>query len=313
MWVRYALKRCYSDNNNSFKTLLEEIKTNSTIDKKDPLMKLLFSKEGSSSTISKQCDEQKKPSSERGQLNIDSSRDHSFAIQKEIIENKLIQYKAHKDEQKSVPEEDEDAAFRQLYAERFTPIGSFEKMDSLVEQKIGDYFKNDEGNRKQKDSKILLNKNPFIDETEFHLNNMLKTQNCKPEWIKQHNKLDEVISNFKQRLAASYCERVKAYNKAANTSEHQSILNAETFEALKQNFNTEFTDINSRIRDYNLSLLQLSSSLSHHHKWKMNWDKLEADTIKELNIQTFSSDNTLDENKNDFKKGSKKPWYLKIF
>lgn len=315
MWFGYVLKRCYSENNNSFKTLLEEIKTNSTIEKNDPLMKLLFNKETSNSTLSKQSDLKHHPSKHSAQLAIDNFnfKDKGFEIKKENVKNKLAKYKAHKDEQKSSQhEQDEDVTFRQLYAERFTPIGSFEKMDSLVEQKIEDYFKNDKSKSKQKDSELLLNKNPYIDETEFHLNNMLKTQNCKPEWIKQQNILDEVIANFKKRLATSYFERVKK-DKSATVSNNQNMLDTKTFEDLKQDFNSEFIEINSQIRDYNLSLLQLSSSLCHLHKWKMKWDTLEADTIKKLNIQNATVDNTLHENKNDLTESPKKPWYFNIF
>ena len=324
-------KKFYSKDGDSFKKLLQEIKTNSTIDQKDPLMKLLFNSENKDTKLSKEdlLNSKYKKWDYSSNLNYEDLnwKDNTlrmivdkYNVKNESLGNKLnnsfqktLTYK-----QENIYKNENDISFKDLYAERFTPIGSFEKMDSLAEQRIDDYFKNKDQNKSHQKmgSKLELNKNPFLDRTEFHLNNMLHKQNCNPVWVDKQKSINNTIDNFKNRLKNKYLEKLKEYmiDRGNSSNEKMGPFNINIFESIKKEFGPELDIINSEIRDYNLSLLQVSPNLSHLNKWKMNWDMISKELIEGIDINNLVGKKpTENTNKNkpddDPIKNQKKPWY----
>lgn len=98
-------------------------------------------------------------------------------------------------------EDSEQSEFRTLYAEKFTPIGSFEKLRSLADQRIEDSrrrggFDNLEDLRGKPAQMPLLNQH--VGRTEHHLNNMLVRQNITPPWIESQGRVNGDVTAFRK-------------------------------------------------------------------------------------------------------------------
>ncbi|XBW34786.1 hypothetical protein QEN19_000352 [Hanseniaspora menglaensis] len=328
MFIKQACKRFVSDDASAFEKLLQEIKTNSTIDKSDPLIKLLFNFEHRNKLTHQELQNSNyKKWDYSGDINYNDP-DWKDTVLKMVANKYKVNTgdigermtnsfnKASTYKQKQLYKSVDDVSFKDLYAERFTPIGSFEKMESLADQRIEYYFKNNKNRKQENHKELTLNNNPYVERTEFHLNNMLKTQNCKPLWIDNQKIIDLKIKSFKKKIKEAYLQRLKihiARNKLS-VSDIENSLYKKILETIKQDFDRELELINFKIRDYNLSLLQVSPSLSQLNKWKLSWEMLFVEVTDGIDIKSL-----LTSNEEEFKKikredtvsdnFKKKPWY----
>lgn len=328
-------KRIFVNESNSFKNLLQEIKSNSTIDKNDPLMQLLFDNPNiKSKKLAKELQSiESKPWDYSANLNYnDPNWKNNVArmiMDKYNIQHKPLGEKLNTSFQKSLTykqeriyEDAKDVSFRDLYAERFTPIGSFEKMDSLADQRIQEYLDSKKGSPQKSPQKLSLNENPYLDRTEFHLNNMLKTQNCNPEWINKQQGIDKTIDSFKERLKTSYISKLIAHLEETGykIEKANEVFDETIFEKAMTEVANEMDLINSQIRDYNLSLLQISPNLSHLNKWKITKESLAKEISKSVNLRSLAEEkersclkyaqkgNQVNE-QNPQEVSPKRPWY----
>ena len=143
------------------------------------------------------------PSSLRPKLSVSqrlaTARDHSLDYE--------IKHKA------SLTEEAEETGptFKELYADRFVGhsamVSDFTAIGSLASQRIEDAisrgeFKNLPG-RGQKTEKDHNLSSPYIDHTEYYLNNMIKRQGAAPIWIDRQGGLNTKLAQLRSNLEAS--------------------------------------------------------------------------------------------------------------
>lgn len=113
-------------------------------------------------------------------------------------------------------DESEQSEFRALYAEKFTPIGSLEKLRSLADQRI-------EESRKQGSFDGISNLrgkplqmphlNQHIDRTEHYLNNMLVRQKITPPWIESQGQVNSGVEGFRKEARSAFEHDVSSYLK----------------------------------------------------------------------------------------------------
>ncbi|CCE92771.1 DUF1992 domain-containing protein TDEL_0E05280 [Torulaspora delbrueckii] len=101
----------------------------------------------------------------------------------------------------------EQLEFRTLYAEKFTPLGSFEKLRSLADQRIEESrkhgaFDNLENLRGKPVEMPRLNQH--VDRTEHYLNNMLIRQKITPPWIESQGRVNEDLNNFRKEAKSGF-------------------------------------------------------------------------------------------------------------
>ncbi|KAG0671924.1 hypothetical protein C6P41_002041 [Kluyveromyces marxianus] len=119
----------------------------------------------------------------------------------EQVQDKTMRYK--QDLSTDEIEKREAAAFRALYTEKFTPIGSFEKLRSVADARIEESIKRGEFNSTKKlhGKKVdVSNENAHLDRTTYHLNNILVKQNIVPPWIEKQGSVSSDIAAFRKQL-----------------------------------------------------------------------------------------------------------------
>ncbi|QLQ81188.1 hypothetical protein HG537_0E05430 [Torulaspora globosa] len=173
-------------------------------------------------------------------------------------------------------DENEQSEFRTLYAEKFTPIGSFEKLRSLADQRIEESMKQGgfeglEHIRGKPSSSVPLNQH--IDRTEHHLNNILVQQNIAPPWIESQARVNGDVAAFRKEAASMFENEVVSYlNKTGILRRNASWTSAKseidsrfgsTCELLQSRFalwktsqrpyfENRIKTLNSALRTYNL-------------------------------------------------------------
>lgn len=132
----------------------------------------------------------------------------------ETAQDRIIDYKIDKDEHKS--DDIEASEFRVLYAEKFTPIGSFEKLKSIADVRIEESMKKGEFDSVKKIRGQKLSSTqplPYVDRTEHHLNDILVRQNISPPWIEKQGSVNKDIMVFRDDLLRKFqSELIAALN-----------------------------------------------------------------------------------------------------
>ncbi|QLG71050.1 hypothetical protein HG535_0B00880 [Zygotorulaspora mrakii] len=179
------------------------------------------------------------------------------------------------DKEKEIDER-EQSEFRALYTEKFTPIGSFEKIRSIADQRV------EESRRKGGFDSLeelrgkplaLPRLNQHIDRTEYYLNNMLARQKIVPPWIEAQSRVNretnelrrEMLRNFESELV-TFLEEYKAITPGHDFNKTCYFLkgkfgSVETFIMEKHTawklsympiLSMKITTLNNSLRAYNL-------------------------------------------------------------
>lgn len=189
----------------------------------------------------------------------------------EDAQDSILKYQ--KDKHQEV-DDSEQSDFRTLYAEKFTPIGSFEKLRSLADKRIEESMKQggfDDLQHIRGKPAPRVQLNPHIDRTEHHLNNMLVRQNISPPWIESQGRVNSDVSTFRKEAVHMFENEVTSHLKkigALHTSwpRVKSIINAkfgsvESFLKSRylhwksshvQYLESKIKSLNNNLRTYNL-------------------------------------------------------------
>ncbi|SCU98050.1 LADA_0H10242g1_1 [Lachancea dasiensis] len=100
----------------------------------------------------------------------------------------------------------EASEFRAMYAEKFTPVGSFEKLRSLADVRIEESMRKGEFDTdKLKGRKLDVDQpKPYIDRTEHHLNDIMARQKINPPWIDKQGSVNKEIELLRSELDSSF-------------------------------------------------------------------------------------------------------------
>ncbi|QLL33627.1 hypothetical protein HG536_0E05380 [Torulaspora globosa] len=196
----------------------------------------------------------------------------SFRRKLEDAQDRVLKFQR---DQKQEIDETEQSEFRTLYAEKFTPIGSFEKLRSLADQRIEESMKQGgfdglEHIKGKPSSFVQLNQH--IDRTEHHLNNMLVRQNIAPPWIESQGRVNGDISAFRREAASMFENELLAYLDKTGILRHNA-----TWESAKSEITSRFGSTGE--------LLQARFSL-----WKTSQRSYFESRIKTLNsgLRTYN-------------------------
>lgn len=131
----------------------------------------------------------------------------TFQDKLETAQKRAMRYKLRQEKIQEAKDQKEQAHFRELYAERFTPIGSFEKLESLADKRIEESmrqggFKDVEKVRGKRTD--LPKPNPHLSTTEHYLNNILVKQNVAPPWIENQSRVNLNITEFRTELFGEF-------------------------------------------------------------------------------------------------------------
>lgn len=137
----------------------------------------------------------------------------------------------------------EEETFRTIYHEKFTPIGSFDKIQTLAERRIDEAMAQGQFDNIKR-GELAVNVNPYVDRTEHHLNNILVTQNLVPPWIEKQGGVNLSIERFRAEMADRWMAHVRNYKGHAMRQE---------FRRQWEKFvEARIAAVNSTIRTYNL-------------------------------------------------------------
>lgn len=136
----------------------------------------------------------------------------------------------------------EDDTFRELYREKFTPVGSLEKLRSLADSRIEQSMARGEFRNLPRGGKLDVGVGAYVDRTEHHLNNVLKSQEVLPPWIEQQGATNGEIQKVR-RFIAEKCEKL-------------ALEDVDLLSELERRYGAEIerlvTLCNNSIRTYNL-------------------------------------------------------------
>lgn len=191
----------------------------------------------------------------------------------EDAQDNVLKYKADKH---TNTEKREQSEFRALYAEKFTPIGSFEKLHSLAERRIEECMKlggfNDLQKIRGKPSEVPR-PNEHIGRTELYLNDMLIRQKIAPPWIETQSRINADVNDFRAHLIRKFEEdliynlkRLKLIDMDSNINSIKSSIQRKygslgefirirfaNYKVSQRSYiETKITSLNSALRTYNL-------------------------------------------------------------
>ncbi|GAV48266.1 hypothetical protein ZYGR_0I05630 [Zygosaccharomyces rouxii] len=201
---------------------------------------------------------------------------HTFQDKIETAQKRAIRYKLRQEKIQEARDQKEQSHFRELYAERFTPIGSFEKLESLADRRIEESMRQggfeDVGKVRGKPTE-LPRPNQHVSTTEHYLNNILVKQNIAPPWIENQSRVNRNVTDFRaelfgefERELSSILKKFKLFNSSSNVETvRRSIAHSYgsvdgflkyRFENWKNSRKTwadrKISTINSGLRTYNL-------------------------------------------------------------
>ncbi|GAV53282.1 hypothetical protein ZYGR_0AI05660 [Zygosaccharomyces rouxii] len=200
----------------------------------------------------------------------------TFQDKIETAQKRAVKYKLRQEKIQKARDQKEQAHFRELYAERFTPIGSFEKLESLADRRIEESMKQggfkDVGKVRGKPTK-LPRPNQHVSTTEHYLNNILVKQNVVPPWIENQSRVNRDVTEFRaelfrefERELSSILKKFKLFNASSNVKTVRSSI-AHSYGSVEGFLKYRFEDwrnskktwadrkigtINSVLRTYNL-------------------------------------------------------------
>lgn len=184
-------------------------------------------------------------------------------------QDKVLDYRMEKQEKQL--EDKEASEFRALYAEKFTPIGSFEKLRSIADVRIEESMRRG-GFDSVKSLRGKKNQSPqpslYVDRTEHHLNDILVRQNISPPWIDKQGSVNKEIESLRRDMIIRFQkELIIALDSGSHIPEnfegfkdgketlHTNLVRS-TFEKWKATYKPfaehRIESLNSSLRSYNL-------------------------------------------------------------
>lgn len=191
----------------------------------------------------------------------------------EDAQDKVLKFQRDKNQEL---DDHEQSEFRTLYAEKFTPIGSFEKLRSLADQRIEESMKQggfDDVKHLRGKPSPSVQLNQHIDRTAHHLNNMLVRQNIAPPWIESQGRVNGDVSTFRTEAVRmlendliSYLEKARILHANATWTSAKALIDSRfgstqgflqsRFSKWKASqrsiFETKIKSLNNGLRTYNL-------------------------------------------------------------
>ncbi|SCU98894.1 LAFA_0G20714g1_1 [Lachancea sp. 'fantastica'] len=184
----------------------------------------------------------------------------------EAAQDSIINYQNEKDDQKI--ETDEASEFRALYAEKFTPVGSFEKLRSLADVRIEESMKKGEfrSTSQLRGQKLaMVSPKPYVDRTEHHLNDILARQKMSPPWIDKQGSVNVEISRLRSNFAKSYHQELISQlnargvfkrNDKVHDTKYMNEIELFAFRKWTSSYNaiaqSKINELNNSLRSYNL-------------------------------------------------------------
>ena len=142
---------------------------------------------------------------------------------------------------------DEDSTFRAIYHEKFTPIGSFDKIKTLADARIEEAMRQGQFQNIPRGKKLDVEVKPYIDRTEHHLNNMLVKQNIVPPWIEKQGGVNGEISSFRKEVQDKWESHIRHFY-----NEDHNAMFVEFKRRWRGILEAKMVNVNSSIRTYNL-------------------------------------------------------------
>lgn len=173
-------------------------------------------------------------------LKINSDVKKLSSAKTTILEHKLCK----SEETKLV---DEDSKFKEIYAERFTPIGSFDKIMTIADARIEKAMREGQFKTVPRGNKLHVEIGTYVDRTEHHLNNVLIKQNVTPPWIERQGETNSNIRGFKIEFLTKFKNHVRHFY-----DEDHSKMIQEFHRKWRQFFEDRLNIANQGIRNYNL-------------------------------------------------------------
>jgi hypothetical protein len=170
-------------------------------------------------------------------------RSQSEAMRLGRVREAVLDFKINKNPDTS----DEDSTFRTIYQERFTPIGSFNKIKTIADARIDEAIRQGQFRNIPRGKKLEVDVKPYVDRTEHHLNNILVKQNIVPPWIEQQGGVNGKITSFRADLVSKWKSHIRNFYK----EDHDLMWN-DFKKRWKLIFETKISNVNSSIRTYNL-------------------------------------------------------------
>ncbi|ONH67659.1 DnaJ subfamily C member 28 [Cyberlindnera fabianii] len=156
--------------------------------------------------------------------------------------DKALDFKMNKSD-----DSDEDKQFRKIYTEKFTPIGSFDKIKTLADARIEDAMRRGEFKHIPRGKKLDTTVKPHVDRTEHHLNNILVKQNLSPPWVEKQGTVNVEINSCRKEIQDKWISHVTHFYDKDHTQMKKD------FEARWFNiFEAKIRLVNNSIRSYNL-------------------------------------------------------------
>lgn len=155
----------------------------------------------------------------------------------------VLDYRINKNSEK----DDDQSKFRELYKEKFTPVGSFDKIKTIADARIEEHMKQGGFKNIPRGKKLDTEIGAYVDRTEHHLNNILVNQNIVPPWIEKQGGVNLEIAVFRKQLI----DKWKSYIGSHYNSDHSRMQ--KDFEKVYQTeYEHKIKSLNSSIRTYNL-------------------------------------------------------------
>ncbi|KAH3663466.1 hypothetical protein WICMUC_005905 [Wickerhamomyces mucosus] len=200
----------------------------------------------------------------------------------------------------------EEDQFRNIYKEKFTPIGSFDKIKTIADARIEEAMRSGAFNNIPRGKGLDTEVKPYVDRTEHHLNNILIKQNIVPPWIEKQSGVNLEIYNLRNELQMKWINHVKNfYHNDCNTMK-------EDFNSRwKKYYENKIALTNNNIRTYNLQA-PLSTQ-----KFYLIYDKEFEKSSQSVNIEDirklYMEEKSKSENASNLQKKSNKFSFSKLW
>lgn len=141
-----------------------------------------------------------------------------------------------------------DDKFREIYKEKFTPIGSFDKIKTIADARIEEHMKQGGFKNIPRGKPIEgIEVSAYVDRTEHHLNNILSSQNIVPPWIEKQGGVNMEIAVFRKELIDKWRSYI-----SSNYNEDHGRMQRDFEHSLEKEYEHKIKRLNSSIRTYNL-------------------------------------------------------------
>lgn len=155
----------------------------------------------------------------------------------------VLHYRINKNSEK----DDGDSKFRELYKEKFTPIGSFDKIKTIADARIEEHIEQGGFKNIPRGKKLDTEIGAYVDRTEHHLNNILVNQNIVPPWIEKQGGVNLEIAVFRKQLIDKWKSFI-----GSHYNPDQKRMQKDFEKVYRAEYEHKVKSLNSSIRTYNL-------------------------------------------------------------